>query len=111
MEAQNIDKERFGGEFPESQKIESGDVIEARIFKDFETKAGLQGVSITDIDGKLWHTTAKQPVGYIRSPNVGLAGLVEKAEDSAVTLFFSTEKPTNSNFNAMLKCSIFKPRA
>lgn len=111
MEATQIDPERFGGDFPESQKITAGDVIEATRFENFKTDGGLEGVSITDKTGKLYHTTAKQPVGYIRSEKVNLAGLVASAEDSAVTLYFSSEKPTNSNFNSMLKCSIFKPRA
>ena len=110
MEANQIDSEKFGSEFPDSSKIEAGDVIEATLIKEFNSKDGLRGASLTDKDGKLYHTTAKQPVGYILSPNVGLNALIEKAEDNAVTLYFSNEVPENSTRSVMLKCSVFKPR-
>jgi hypothetical protein len=111
MEATQINPERFGNDFPESQKIEAGDIIEVASISAFETESKLKGVSLTDLDGKLWHTTAKQPVGYITSPNVGLDNLIKEASDGAVRLYFSAEKPTNSRFDKMLKCSVFKPKA
>jgi uncharacterized protein YjiK len=108
MEAQQIDADRFGNEFPESTKISEGISIEVMKIENFKTDKGLEGVSLTAKDGGLFHTTAKQPVGYIRSPNVGLDALIKKATDSAVTLYFYSEKPTNSQFAKMLKCSVFK---
>lgn len=107
MKASQINPERFGGEFEDSQKITSGDTIEASKIESFENKTGVRGVSITDTDGKKWHTTAKQPVGYILSEKLNLAKLISEASDGSVTLYFTDKKPENSKRATMLSCSIF----
>ena len=118
MEAQQIDNEKFGSEFPDSTRIEAGNILEVTAINSFESKDGYKGVSLTTEKGSnetqnvpngLFHTTTAQPLGYILSDKVGLQGLIDKAEDGRVTLYFYSEKPNSGTRDSMLKCSVFKP--
>ena len=107
MQATEIDKDRFGGEFENSVRVTNGDSLEVAEILEFTSKEkNLRGVSLTLKDGSKRHTTAKQPVGYILSPNLNLKGLIEKASDGCVTLFFK-ERISNTN-RPMLSCSIYE---
>jgi len=109
MLANTIDPAKFGSDFPESSKISAGDSINVAKFEKFLTPTDIKGVSLTDNEGKVYHTTAKQPVGYILSENVGIQALLDnpKNTDKAVTLFFYEAKPDQGTRNLMLKCSVY----
>jgi hypothetical protein len=110
MLANQIDEKKFGSDFPNSTKIQAGDELDLVSFVEFTTPDKIRGVSITTLSGDLYHTTAKQPVGYILSPNVGLAELVKKASDKCVKVFFFDAKPDNSTRSTMLKASVYPQR-
>jgi len=110
MEASQINEKRFGGKFPNSTKIEAGDHIEVTKFSPFKTEDGLDGVSLTDRNGKLYHTTTVQPVGYILSKKLDLQSLINNSGDGAVSLYFASDTPKDSPRSSMLKCSIYRPR-
>lgn len=117
MEATQVNPTKFGNEFEDSVKINAGDVFEVTAIDFFTSKEGYEGVSLTTEQGarqKLasgkYHTTAKQPLGYIKSDKMDLQGLIKSADDGRISLYFYSEKPENSKFNTMLKCSIYPQR-
>lgn len=106
VQAQEIDN-RFKGEFPDSHRVEAGDILEVTKIESFTSKEqGLKGVKLTLKGGKFAHTTTVQPVGYILSPKLGLTDLIGRSKDGAVTLYFKEGIAEGSN-RPMLKCSIY----
>ena len=107
MQVSEIDEKKYGSKFPDSQKIVAGDKVDCKSWKTFTTDDGFEGVSLQDASGKLYFSTAKSVVGFVKSEKTNLNGLIKRSKEGAVTIFFKNVKPTNSTRTSMLNASFY----